>query len=39
MRNLWAPWRATYVLGQTESAGGCIFCVKPARGPSTILRS
>ena len=33
MRNLWAPWRATYVLGQTESAGGCIFCVKPARGP------
>src|SRR4051812_20132413 len=33
MRNLWAPWRATYVLGQTESAGGCIFCIKPARGP------
>jgi len=33
MQNLWAPWRATYVLGQTESAGGCIFCAKPARGP------
>ena len=33
MQNLWAPWRATYVLGQTESAGGCIFCIKPARGP------
>jgi ATP adenylyltransferase len=33
MENLWAPWRAAYILGQTEAAGGCIFCVKPARGP------
>jgi ATP adenylyltransferase len=33
MENLWAPWRAAYVLGQAEAAGGCIFCMKPARGP------
>jgi ATP adenylyltransferase len=33
MQNLWAPWRAAYVLGETEAAAGCIFCVKPARGP------
>jgi ATP adenylyltransferase len=32
MQNLWAPWRAAYLLGETEAAGGCIFCVKPARG-------
>jgi ATP adenylyltransferase len=33
MENLWAPWRSAYILGQSEAAGGCIFCVKPARGP------
>jgi ATP adenylyltransferase len=33
MQNLWAPWRAAYVLGETEAAGGCFFCVNPARAP------
>lgn len=33
MENLWAPWRASYILGPREAAGGCLFCVKPARGP------
>jgi ATP adenylyltransferase len=32
MERLWAPWRAAYILGETEAAAGCIFCVKPARG-------
>jgi ATP adenylyltransferase len=34
MQNLWAPWRAAYILGEAEAAGGCIFCIKPARGPA-----
>jgi ATP adenylyltransferase len=34
MDNLWAPWRSDYILGRTEAAAGCIFCVKPARGPA-----
>jgi len=33
MRNLWAPWRAAYILGEVEAAGGCFFCVNPARAP------
>jgi ATP adenylyltransferase len=33
MRNLWAPWRAAYVLGEAEAAGGCFFCINPARAP------
>ena len=36
MKNLWAPWRMTYILGEDEQAknSGCIFCVneeKPDR--------
>ena len=36
MKNLWAPWRMTYILGQDEAAktGECIFCVdKDKAGP------
>lgn len=32
MERLWAPWRATYVLGADEVADECIFCAYPARG-------
>jgi ATP adenylyltransferase len=31
MQNLWAPWRAAYVLGEAEAAGACFLCVNPAR--------
>lgn len=29
MKNLWAPWRMAYILGEDEQAktNGCIFCV------------
>lgn len=30
MDRLWAPWRMEYLM--SESAGGCIFCDKPAQG-------
>jgi ATP adenylyltransferase len=30
MHNLWAPWRAAYVLGEAQAAGGCFFCINPA---------
>jgi ATP adenylyltransferase len=33
MQNLWAPWRAAYVLGEAEAAGACFLCVNPARPP------
>ncbi|HET6146366.1 MAG TPA: HIT domain-containing protein [Polyangia bacterium] len=33
MRNLWAPWRAAYVLGEAEAVDGCFFCIGPARAP------
>jgi ATP adenylyltransferase len=36
MDRLWAPWRAAYILGQSnppEEDQGCIFCSKVARGP------
>src|SRR5262245_33338007 len=36
MHNLWAPWRASYVLGEVEAAGGCFFCVGPARAPDRL---
>ncbi len=26
MRNLWAPWRMSYILGE-DKAAGCIFCL------------
>jgi len=34
--NLWAPWRSEYILGEGEASGGCIFCVKPARGQNSF---
>lgn len=49
MKNLWAPWRMTYILGEDEQAksNSCIFCVdgeKPDRdrlilyvGPLTMV--
>ena len=36
MRNLWAPWRAAYVLGEAEAAGGCFFCINPAQAPERL---
>ena len=29
MKNLWAPWRMTYILGEDEQTQNqtCIFCV------------
>jgi ATP adenylyltransferase len=36
MKNLWAPWRMTYILGEDEAARNqsCIFCVNPSKaGP------
>lgn len=31
MKNLWAPWRMTYILGEDEQAKSqsCIFCIDP----------
>ncbi len=26
MDRLWAPWRARYILGANNKAGGCLFC-------------
>lgn len=29
MKQLWAPWRMTYIAGEKESVGhGCIFCLR-----------
>lgn len=29
MKQLWAPWRMTYIAGEEESVGqGCIFCLR-----------
>ncbi|MBP1721954.1 MAG: hypothetical protein H6Q45_566, partial [Deltaproteobacteria bacterium] len=30
MKQLWAPWRLAYILG--EKTRTCIFCHHPARG-------
>ena len=42
MKNLWAPWRMTYILGEDEQAKqkGCIFCVdedKPGPDKSRLI--
>lgn len=29
MKNIWAPWRMTYILG--EKTANCIFCEKPTQ--------
>jgi ATP adenylyltransferase len=37
MERLWAPWRATYLVGHAGGGSGaraCIFCDKVARGPA-----
>ena len=40
MERLWAPWRASYLVGQAGGGGGggrpggCVFCDKVARGPA-----
>jgi ATP adenylyltransferase len=26
MKNLWAPWRMSYLRGESEAKGGCLFC-------------
>ncbi len=39
MRQLWAPWRMTYIGGETKG-DGCIFCVKakdPARDEENLV--
>ena len=34
MDRLWAPWRRSYILQETDDpVGGCIFCDLPAAGP------
>jgi ATP adenylyltransferase len=30
MKNLWAPWRMTFIRPKSEPAPGCIFCTQPA---------
>lgn len=32
MQHLWAPWRMTYIAGESGGDEGCIFCSKPAEG-------
>jgi ATP adenylyltransferase len=32
MQHLWAPWRMTYITGDSSQDDSCIFCVKPAEG-------
>ncbi len=29
MKNLWAPWRMTYIAPKTPQSQGCIFCIPP----------
>ncbi len=32
MKQLWAPWRMTYIRGESERpATGCVFCLPPER--------
>ncbi len=35
MKQLWAPWRVEYILGEKEE--GCIFCTAPERDPDEAL--
>lgn len=30
MKRLWAPWRMTYIRGETKPDDGCLFCTKAA---------
>jgi ATP adenylyltransferase len=34
MKNLWAPWRIDYILGQ--KAGECVFCVESSHGEDSV---
>ncbi|HJZ88701.1 MAG TPA: HIT domain-containing protein [Polyangia bacterium] len=34
MKQLWAPWRMTYIRSADEPVPACIFCAYPAAGPS-----
>ena len=34
MKALWAPWRMDYLLGETDSVTGCLFCINIGKAPS-----
>ncbi len=38
MKNLWAPWRAEYILSPKSQQQACLFCEAPAREDSLVIK-